>query len=62
MKRRIGNWVAGAFALTMVAGVLYLSFLYQMAGYDDYFACNPGTAISRVEWLLGFRPLEDCRR
>src|SRR5689334_10535000 len=62
MKHRIGNWIAGAFALMMVAGVLYLSFSYQVAGYDDYLACNPRTGISRLEWLFGVRPLEDCRR
>jgi len=44
----------------MMAGVLYPSFSYQMAGYHNYVACNPGTAISRVEWLLGAHPLEDC--
>jgi hypothetical protein len=62
MKRRIGNGVAGAFALMMLAGMLYLSFLYQMAGYDDYRACNPGTGIGRIEWLLGVRPVDDCRQ
>jgi hypothetical protein len=59
-KHRVGNWIVGAFALMMMAGVLYPSFSYQMAGYHNYVACNPGTAISRVEWLLGAHPLEDC--
>ena len=66
MKHKIRNLVAGvivgAGALIVVAGGLYLNISFQMAAYDDYAACNPGTAISRAEWLLGFRPLEDCRR
>ena len=63
-KHRIGNWVAGVFAgalvLMVAAGGLYLSISSQMAAYDDYLACNPGTGLSRLEWLLGYRPFEDC--
>jgi hypothetical protein len=64
--KRIGELalavVGGAFVLMMIVGVLYLSFLYQMAGYNDYTACNPGTGINRIEWLFGIRPADDCRR
>ena len=64
--RRIGEMavgvIGGAVVLMMIAGVLYLGFLYQMAGYNDYLACNPGTVINRIEWLFGIRPLDDCRR
>lgn len=67
MKRSIGKWVAGtvglivaaAFTLLMVAGL----FFSQMATYNDYLACNPRTGISRIEWFLGVRPVEnDCWR
>ena len=63
-KHRIGNWVAGVFAgalvLMVAAGGLYLSVSSQMAAYDDYLVCNPRTGLSRLEWLLGYRPFEDC--
>ncbi len=67
MKRSIGKWVAGtvglivaaAFTLMMIAGL----FFSQMAAYNDYLACNPRTGISRIEWFLGVRPVEnDCWR
>jgi len=71
IKRSIGKRVAGAFALIlagavflmMIAGVLYLSFLSQMASYNDYLACNPRTGIGRIEWFVGVRPVEnECWR
>jgi hypothetical protein len=68
MRRRIGNWVtgavAGAFLSMVAAGVLYLNFSAAMASYDAHLACNPGTGISRLEWLLGVRAfeVEHCRR
>jgi len=62
---RIKIWAVGAvvftFALMMFVVVLYLSFMPNMAGYNDYVAYNSGTGITRIEWLLGVRPTEnDC--
>ena len=66
IQRGIGNLALGVFVgaigLVVLAGVLYFNVLSPMADYDAYVGCNPGTAISRLEWLLGARPLEDCRR
>jgi hypothetical protein len=66
IKRSAGKWVAAAlgaaFLLTMMTAFLYLSFRFQMAGYDDYVACNPNSGIGRIEWFIGVRPVEDsCR-
>jgi hypothetical protein len=65
MKRSVGKWVsstvglivAAAFTLLMVVGL----FFSQMATYNDYIACNPSTGISRIEWFLGVRPVENDR-
>ena len=63
--RKIKNWIAGALVITlalmMVAVVIYLNFMSNTAGYNGYAACNSGTGITRIEWLLGVRPTEnDC--
>jgi hypothetical protein len=65
MMRRVKHWISGAvvvtFAGTMFVVVLYVSFMSNVAGYNDYVACNPGTGITRIEWFLGVRPTEnDC--
>jgi hypothetical protein len=67
IKRSIGKRVAAAIVagtvMLMMIGVLYLSFLSQMAGYNGYLACNPRTGISRIEWFVGIRPVEnECWR
>ena len=65
MMYRIKNWMAAAvaitFALVMFAGIMYMEFMSNMNGYNDYVYCNSGTGITRIEWFLGFRPTEnDC--
>jgi hypothetical protein len=67
MMRRIKHWVASAL-LFMMIGVISVAMLYLMvmsnfAGYNDYVACNPSSGISRIEWFLGIRPVEnECWR
>lgn len=62
MKYSIGDSLAGGFASMVIVTEAYLSFSFQMVSYNDYVACNPATGISRLEWLFGARPFEDCRR
>jgi hypothetical protein len=62
---RIRTWVASAVLFTLLAMifvvVLYVMLMSNMAGYNDYRTCNPGTGITRLEWFLGMRPTEnDC--
>ena len=63
LSRLIGTVIAvivgGAVALTIFAGLAYLSFSSQMAGYNGYIACNPGSAITRIEWFFGVRPTQN---
>ena len=69
MPQRIIKWVVDAFLtlvmgvtiVTLCAGAWYLSYSWQMSGYEQYVTCNPGSAITRVQWFLGIRPFpNDC--
>jgi hypothetical protein len=63
MKRGVGDWIAGAIALMVILGVLYLVFWFQMAGYNDYLSCNPRTGISRIEgfWVSARPRIVDAK-
>ena len=66
MKHSTEKWITAVVACALLsvlgAGVLYLNLSLLMADYDAYLVCNPGTGISRLEWLLGARPSDDCWR
>jgi hypothetical protein len=65
-KRSLGDWIALTIArgLTsaVVGGLVYVTYVIQVASYNDFRRCNPSSTITRIEWALGFRPAEDCRR
>ena len=48
----------GLFAV-LGAVVLFVSYEWQVAGYDTYRRCRPQGGIYRMEWLLGVRPADD---
>ena len=64
-KRSLGDYIAltiaRGLALAVVGGLMYLTYVVEMAGYDDFRKCNRQSAMTRLEWVLGFRPAEDCR-
>jgi hypothetical protein len=41
---------------------VYVTYVVEMTGFDDFRKCNKSSTITRLEWVLGFRPVEDCRR
>jgi hypothetical protein len=65
-KRSMGDWIALTIArglsLAVVGGLVYTTYVVEMAGYNDFLRCNHNTGMSRFEWVLGLRPAEDCRR
>ena len=65
-KRNLQDWIALTIArglsLAVVGGMLYVTYVIEMAGYNDYLRCNHNTGMTRLEWVLGFRPAEDCGR
>jgi hypothetical protein len=65
-KRTLADWVALTIArglsLAVVGGLVYLTYVIEMAGYNDFLRCNPKSTLTRFEWVLGSRPAEDCRR
>jgi hypothetical protein len=56
-----GMTLAGAFVLCMTAGVLYAAWSYQTWQYEWATSCQPNHGLSKAEWLIGIRPLDDCR-
>jgi hypothetical protein len=65
-RRSIADWIALTIArgltLAVVAGLVYVTYVVEITGYNDFLRCNPKSSITRFEWVLGFRPAEDCRR
>jgi len=41
--------------------LVYVTYVVEMTGYKDFLRCNPKSSITRFEWVLGFRPADDCR-
>ena len=44
----------------MVGGSVYVTYIVEMTSYDDFRKCDKNSTITRLEWVLGFRPPEDC--
>lgn len=65
-KRSIADWIALTMArglsLAVVGGLVYVTYVVEMTGYQDFLRCNPKSTITRLEWVLGLRPAEECRR
>jgi hypothetical protein len=63
IKKRVADTVSmiamGAVVVVLFVLVMYLSLLWQMAGYKEYTTCNPGSNISRIEWFMGIRPTKN---
>ena len=65
-RRGIADWIALTIArgltLALVVGLGYVTYIVEMTGYNDFLRCNPKSSITRFEWVLGFRPTENCHR
>ena len=64
-KRSLEDWIALTIArglsLAVVGGLVYVTYLIEIASFDDFRRCNKNSTITRLEWVLGVRPAEDCR-
>ena len=64
-KRTLADWIALTIArglsFVMVGGLVYVTYIVEMTSYDDFRKCNKSSAITRLEWVPGSRPVEDCR-
>lgn len=65
-RRTLQDWIALTIArglsFAVVGGLVYVTYIVEKTGFDDFRKCNKNTTITQVEWVLGFRPVEDCRR
>ena len=65
-KRTLQDWIALTIArglsFAVVGGLVYVTYIVETTSYDDYRKCNKNSTITRLEWVLGFRPVEDCQR
>lgn len=63
--RFLQDWIALTIArlmtFTVVGGLVCVAYIVEMTTYDDFRKCDKNSTITRLEWVLGFRPAEDCR-
>ena len=64
-KRSLQDWIALTVArelsFAVVGCLVYVTYVVEMTGYKDHLRCNRDSTVTRLEWVLGFRPAEDCR-
>ena len=53
--------IARGLSFAVVGGMVYVTYVVEMTGFDDFRKCSKNSSITRIEWVLGFRPAEDCR-
>jgi len=56
-KRNAVGWLPFAIVWRLV----YITYIVEMTSYDDFRKCNKGSTITRLEWVLGSRPADECR-
>ena len=65
-KRTLQDWIALTIArglsFAVVGGLVYVTYIVEMTSYDDFRKCNKSSTVTRLEWVLGSRPADDCRR
>jgi hypothetical protein len=65
-KRSIADWIALSVArglsFAVVGGLVYVTYIVEMTGFDDFRKCNKSSTVTRFEWALGFQPAYDCQR
>ena len=54
--------IARGLSFAVVGGLVYVTYVEEMTGYNDYRKCSKNSTITRLEWVLGVRPAEDCGR
>ena len=62
LQDRVALTIARGLSFAVVGGLVYITYIVEKTGFDDFRKCNKNTTITQVEWVLGFRPVEDCRR
>ncbi len=48
--------VARGLSLAVVGGLVYVTYIVEMTGFDDFRKCNKNSTITRLERVFGFRP------
>ena len=63
--RTLQDWIAltiaRALSIAVVGGLVYVTYIVEMTSYDDFRKCNKSSTITRLEWVLGSRPADQCR-
>jgi len=64
-KRTLQDWIAltiaRGFSFAIVGGLVFVTYIVEMTSYDDFRKCNKSSTITRLEWVLGVRPADECR-
>jgi hypothetical protein len=64
-NRTLAEWIALTIArglsFAIVGGLVYVTYIVEMTGYDDFRKCNKSSTVTRLEWVLGSRPADECR-
>jgi len=65
-KRTLADWIALTIArglsFAIIGGLVYVTYIVEMTSYDDFRKCNKSSTVTRLEWVLGSRPVDQCRR
>lgn len=63
--RSLQDWIALTIARLMtfavVGSLVWVAYIVEITTYADFRKCDKNSTITRLEWILGFRPAEDCR-
>ena len=64
-KCTLQDWTAltitRALSFAVAGGLAYVTYIVEMTSYDDFRKCNKSSTITRLEWVLGVRPADECR-
>jgi hypothetical protein len=63
--RTLQDWIAltiaRALSFAIVGALVYITYIVEMTSYDDFRKCNKSSTVTRLEWVLGSRPVDQCR-
>ena len=64
-RRTLQDWIALTIArglsFAVVGSLVYVTYIVEKTGFDDFRKCNKNSTITRLEWVLGSRFAGDCR-
>ena len=51
--------IARGLSFAIVSGLVYVTYVVEMISYDDFPKCNKSGTVTRLEWVLGVRAVDN---